>query len=263
MKLTGYSLHFERIRWRIVIVVGVVVVLGGSALEMLPHPGRMEKFPSTVLWAWERPEYLRFIDVHSVGVAFLAGTVWLHGDETTVRPRLQPLLMPPKTAKIAVVRIETTTPSLSHEQRNAALAEIVKVAHLPEVAGIQIDFDATASQRSFYHDLLIDLRSKLPDFPISITALASWCEEEKWIESLPVDEAVPMLFRMGIGNRNIHAQIDTRRDFRAPICRSSLGISTDEPWSSLPGGRRVYGFDPQPWTPDAVRNTIAGVHKWN
>jgi hypothetical protein len=45
-----------------------------------------------VLWAWERPEDLSFIDSNKFGVAFLqAQTLTLQGDDVTFSPRHQPL----------------------------------------------------------------------------------------------------------------------------------------------------------------------------
>ena len=43
----------------------------------------MSAVPLLVLWAWERPEDLRFLDPIRVGVAFLAATVrlWAEGSE--------------------------------------------------------------------------------------------------------------------------------------------------------------------------------------
>ncbi|MGE5303697.1 MAG: hypothetical protein ACM3TN_10245, partial [Alphaproteobacteria bacterium] len=68
---------------------------------------RLASFPRTILWAWERPENLSFIDPTQTGVAFLARTLYLRDSEIVVRPRLQPLRMPSGTAVMAVVRIET------------------------------------------------------------------------------------------------------------------------------------------------------------
>ena len=36
--------------------------------------------------------------------------------------------------------------------------------------------------------------------PLTITALASWCDGDDWIDGLPVADASPMLFRMGRGD---------------------------------------------------------------
>src|SRR6185295_2701738 len=54
-------------------------------------PSRLSELPATILWAWERPEKLDFIDPQKTGVAFLAKTIYLRGDRVVSRPRLQPL----------------------------------------------------------------------------------------------------------------------------------------------------------------------------
>jgi hypothetical protein len=95
-----------------------------------------------------------------------------------------------------------------------------------------------------------------PGVPLSITALASWCEGDTWIRSLPVDDAVPMLFRMGAGERW------DGREFRPAACRSSVGVSTDEPREMLPRGRRVFAFSPHSWTESAYRDAVALERRW-
>ena len=67
---------------------------------------RMARFPKIILWAWERPENLKYIDTREVGVAFLAKTLYLRGEQVVVRPRLQPLRVPQGATIIAVARIE-------------------------------------------------------------------------------------------------------------------------------------------------------------
>ncbi len=56
---------------------------------------RLAGFPKIMLWAWERPEDLNFVDPRQSGVAFLARTLALRGEQVVVRPRLQPLKVPP------------------------------------------------------------------------------------------------------------------------------------------------------------------------
>ncbi len=224
----------------------------------------MKVIPSFVLWAWERPEDLRFIDPHNTSVAFLADTIRFHLERAIVRPRLQPLRVPEGTKLIAVVRIEPDSDAeFSHSQVKDAVAAILSRASLPRVAAVQIDFDATRSQRSFYRALLVELRERLrPTVPISITALASWCLDDDWISTLPVDEAVPMLFRMGAGTNDVVAQLTAGRDFRPPLCQGSLGISTDEHWASLPSGRRLYVFPSRSWTEQSELAFLAEVRPW-
>jgi Protein of unknown function (DUF3142) len=227
-------------------------------------PDRMSALPPLVLWAWERPEDLRFINPQNTAIAFLAATIRVETDNVAIRPRLQSLLVPDRAKLVAVIRIEADRDAaLDRSQIEAAVAVIAKQALLPRVVAIQIDFDATRSQRGFYRALLLDLRRRLgPGVPISITALASWCLDDDWISSLPIDEAVPMLFRMGAGTNDVVGQLTSGRDFRPLICQRSLGVSTDERWMSLPAGRRLYVFQPRPWTEQAELAFLWEVHGW-
>ena len=226
----------------------------------------MSEFPKVILWAWERPEDLRFANAREVAVAFLARTIHLRSDEINVRPRLQPLRVAPETKLIAVARIESDRarpPSLSPEQRARIVESLIELARDERLNVIQIDFDARASEREFYRDLLFDLRREFPPrMKLSITALASWCMGDNWLAGLPVDEAVPMLFRMGVDRRNVTARLEAGDDFSAAVARHSLGISTDEQVAPLPAGRRVYVFNPRSWTEEDARKIVEEVQQW-
>ena len=67
----------------------------------------MSAVPPLVLWAWERPEDLRFLDPTRVGVAFLAQRVRLGPKGVSYYPRMQPLRVAQETSLVAVVRVET------------------------------------------------------------------------------------------------------------------------------------------------------------
>ena len=218
----------------------------------------MKTVPPLVLWAWERPEDLRFLDPTKAGVAFLAGTLRLGPKGMSYRPRLQPLQVPRETSLVAVVRIETVAGvALGPEIARRAAEEIARAGRLPGVVALQVDFDATTSQRSFYRELLVELRQQLPSsMPISITALTSWCIGDPWMAGLPIDEAVPMLFRMGAGQAEVTNWMRLGHDFREAACRTSFGISLDEPWPALPSGRRTYAFSPSPWTERSLQKLL-------
>jgi len=225
------------------------------------QPAGLPNFPRLILWAWERPEDLRFLNQpdedqpgknrQQTGVAFLARTLYLRAGDVVVRPRFQPLRVSPDTPLMAVVRIEPQRDGrlkLSEEQAKRTAEDIAEVARLPQVTALQVDFDAVRSEREFYRQMLTHLRQQaLPGMPISITALASWCMDDDWITGLPVDEAVPMLFRMGVDHRNVIAFLSHNSEFNTSLCRQSLGISTDEPLSNLPKGKRVYIFTDKSW----------------
>jgi len=208
-----------------------------------------------MLWAWERPERLTFIDPREAGVAFLARSVNWRDGRINSRPRYQPLEMPPAAAVVAVIRLESDSPPLP--AADAIAQEVLKIAALPRVQAIEIDFDARRSERDWYADLLRRVRQGLtPSIPLTITALASWCLGDTWIIGLPVADAVPMLFRMGAGEPR------GAREFSVGVCRASLGISTDEPLYAAPHGRRLFIFNPRPWTPEAYRGAMQLAVRW-
>lgn len=210
-----------------------------------------------------------------------------------VHPRLQPLRITPGTPLMAVVRIESVRGALPSAYKNSSeptspfsktqlrltAAEISSATRITGVSALQIDFDATLSEHAFYRDLLIEVRKQLPpDFPLSITALASWCIGDRWLTELPpgtIDEAVPMLFRMGAGTSEITSYLAKGNDFTVPACSTSLGLSTDEPFSrdilsgkisvgsASPSSLRVYLFSPRPWEESSATNQLEAIHSWH
>jgi hypothetical protein len=127
---------------------------------------------------------------------------------------------------------------------------LLQSAGKPGIAALQVDFDATHSQREFYAGVLRELRRRMPpDLPLSITALASWCSYDNWIAGLPVDEAVPMFFRMEPDRHR--APADARHFVvREPLCMGSVGVSTSEIWPEGMATKRVYVFADRGWDED-------------
>ena len=237
-------------------VGALLVVMLGSCTPKVETRNRLDEsyFPRVVLWAWERPEDLKSVDPKRFAVAFLAQTLALKNDDVILSPRHQPLDVSPATKLIAVTRIESqkTTgqyASLSDAQRHKAVELILRTMRLTNVSAIQIDFDATSSERDFYRALLHDVRAKLPDnLALSMTALASFCLGDRWLSDLPVDEAVPMIFRMGADDRTIKNLLSSGEDFREPLCKKSYGIAVDEPLDiKFKPNRRVYVFNHRSW----------------
>jgi hypothetical protein len=228
------------------VVVAALLLTLACGRRADPLPG----FPRLVLWAWERPERLAFVNPRAAGVAYLARTVGWRDGRITSRPRLQPLEVPAGTRVMAVVRLESFAPPLPDVE--AVAAEILHDASNPAVRAVQIDFDARRSERGWYAELLKSLERRLDRAkPLSITALASWCQGDPWVRSLPVSDAVPMLFRMGAGEpREING------DFSTAVCRASVGLSTDEMPYAIPHARRIFMFHPRAWTPDAYRSAL-------
>jgi len=235
----------------------LVVALSVSGLSLsqagtfVDHPAGPQSLPQLMLWAWERPTDLGSLDT-GIGVAFLSQTLVARNGALLREPRRNPLRVAPHTPLVAVTRIETGDGAPPETLVTSMAEAIAGTASLPGVRGVQIDFDAAESERAFYRSLVRAVRSTLgADVPLSITALASWCAQDRWMNGLPVDEAVPMLFRLGPINAP-YAGLARSPAAAAAECRGALGTSLDEPLHVRAMGRRVYVFNASAWTPASV-----------
>lgn len=222
--------------------------------------------PKIFIWAWERPENLLFIDNKNIGVAFYAGIITFSDSETFFRPRLQPLAIDSKISPIAVIRIENRDKGsqLNNGQLSKAVDSIVKICSQNKISGCQIDFDAKGSEIDFYKELIFKTRGALPkSIPLSVTALVSWCHLGSWLEDLPIDEAVPMFFRLGVDEYVIRNNLVGESFMKARICQKSIGISVDEPLpqSEYLKNRRIYIFNPDSWTLEDFSNIIKEIEE--
>lgn len=217
-----------------------------------------------VLWAWERPEDLRFAR-STAEVAVQTGFVEIGGRGLQARGRHFPLRVdrPPSTVLVHV--------QIDHEKplewtpllRARVSAALLHYAQTVPVRRVQIDFEVRASERAILLDVLDDVRAGLPKgTQLSMTALASWCDTENWLERAPVDEIVPMLFRMDEGGEPLKKRLAAGGDFRNARCRAALGIATDSPVVRAPPGRRVYLFNPRSWTEADFRKARRQVEAW-
>ena len=233
------------------LVSGLAVSPAGTSAE---RPVEESRLPPLMLWAWERPTDLRNLDARA-GVAFLSQTLNVRDGAVVVAPRRNPLRVSPHTPLVAVTRIESREAGasrLSESEVESMAGAIARTLSLPRVRGVQIDFDAAESERPFYRALVQAVRRTIgPEVPLSITALASWCADDRWLDGLPIDEAVPMLFRMGPVNEP-YAGIARSPGRAAVECRGALGTSLDEPLHIHAAGRRVYVFNAAAWTPASV-----------
>jgi len=229
------------------------LALKPDALSFAPSPQRMDRLPARTLWVWERPEDLRTLNTRTTAIATLDRTIVV-GRTATVVPRRQTVVYPAGITRIAVVRIEapgTIAAGMERPTANLILDALgADSAGAAPIAALQIDFDARLSQRGFYAAVLRDLRRRMPpELPLSITALASWCSSDDWLGNLPVDEAVPMFFRMEPDRRYAPLGLPQFR-IREPLCMGSIGISTHEPAPSDIAGKRVYIFPDRGWRED-------------
>ena len=234
------------------------LVSGALLGARTPQP---EEAPETRvwLWAWERPENLRFLEGRrDVGVAFLARTIVVAGDRVTVRPRRNPLFVHPRTPLTAVIRVESSrgiAPSQStFDTITAEASAVLASAHTNR---LQIDFDARASEIPYYRAMLARLRTTLPvGTSLGITALAAWCADSRsWLgDPPPVDEIVPMVFSMGLVGSRVRVWLAAGGEFPVEACRAGFGFSTAEPVNVPIRAHVLHVFSPVPWSPDPVSN---------
>jgi hypothetical protein len=245
------TLWLRLIRWRPVAAAAVMI----AALVTVAGDNVIMPRPAMVLWAWERPEDLRFAGP-DIGVAVLAGSIMLSGQTVRVTGRRYPALTLPGQRIVGVVHIEIDRREplvWSPSQREATVSRIFELADNPRFAEIQIDFEVRASERHVLLDVLRAVRATLPAWQeLSMTALASWCDTERWLGSAPVEKVVPMLFRMGPTGENLKRRLVTGDDFGDHHCRTSLGIAVDTPPYRLPSGRQIYIFNPHSWNSEAL-----------
>ncbi|HKR26662.1 MAG TPA: DUF3142 domain-containing protein [Acidobacteriaceae bacterium] len=234
--------------------LAVCVCVRSDSRAQVRAAGRMARLPRVTLWAWERREDLRGIDASRVAVAALDRTVTI-GLTVESEGRRNPVLLPGGVTRIAVVRVEAGPRAvLNAANRDAAVGAFLMSAGEPGEAALQIDFDATRSQRAFYRSVLEQVRAQMPaEMPLSITALASWCSRDRWLGEVPIDEAVPMMFRMEPDRRRGPADAEDFR-IREPLCAGAVGVSTTEPWPEEMAGRRVYVFSDNGWGSDSAED---------
>jgi hypothetical protein len=230
----------------------IVIAVLSSCSEWRSPVETSAGMPERVLWAWERPENLEFIDTKKFGVAFLAQTITIDGERSYVTPRRQPLKIKSGTFLTAVTRIESGRRP-EHTGSEKLVAEIVEnisaTETLADVGAIQIDFDAVESEREFYRKIIGGVRRRIEkNKPLSVTALASWCSFDLWLDGLPIDEAIPMLFDLGTDGERIESYLHSGRDWREPLCRKSYGLSVNQKADfKLHTGRRIYYFNKRSW----------------
>jgi len=231
-----------------------------------PAVAAQESPPEIVLWAWERPENLLFLRDDKVKVAYYAGTITFAEGKTIFTPRRQLLMVRPEIQLTAVVRIENKEKICPDARQTAeAIRFIAKICAERKVSGCQVDFDCKSSEVGFFKNLITELRKELPSpLSLSITALASWCHTGSWVESLPIDEAIPMLFRMGVDDQLVRNNLTGQSFLKADTCRKSVGISLDEPLppANYLKDRRIYLFNPRPWTPETFSVALAQILRY-
>lgn len=206
--------------------------------------------PLLLYWAWEAPQEMTGLNPLKAGLAELAASIYIKGNQPIYHLRQQPLHAPEGIYRLAVIHIEARPqwkPLLDQATAEKIAMAIKKIYNRKKYNALQIDFEVSPAQRTFYRQLLLTLRQLMgPQQIISITALASWCTSDRWIgpANLPVDMVVPMYFSL---NRDTQARQTFIHYFPhaitrlAPECQSAIGLATFEPWQ-LPLRAKVPVF---------------------
>ncbi|WP_137939813.1 hypothetical protein [Chitinivorax sp. B] len=208
--------------------------------------------PETMLWVWERPTDLRWLSPDKAGVAYLRTIVLLSGEQAAVSQRRQPIHMPATLFKIPVVHVDIDNlhPPTLNDAQLVTLVTAVEKAAAASQGWVQLDFEARYSQRDFYLRLLQalqPLRLAAPQIRLSVTALASWCMQDAWLDAKLVDEIVPMLFRMHRDGPAIRDHLARQHQLPVAACNQSVGLLIGDPVTTPHNTRRRYWFNPGDW----------------
>ncbi|MBZ0186988.1 MAG: DUF3142 domain-containing protein [Candidatus Obscuribacterales bacterium] len=235
-----------------------LLLLFALLLQSAPAQGRSQaSLPSIYLWVWRYNADMTWIDSRDYGVAYLAGSIRVGRNGPHVFPRLNSLSMPDGTHVEAVVRIEVDKDARLDDNLSKMLAEkILSLIALNSIRALQIDFDALKSQRLFYRKLLFTLKESLPEsVALKMTALASWVSYDCFSDGLPVQDVVPMFFRMGRDRQSMLKYLRTT-DRLGNL--DSIGLCVDEPdvldaieknkTFAISSLKRIYIFSPGGWS---------------
>ncbi|MDQ1920293.1 hypothetical protein [Massilia pseudoviolaceinigra] len=224
--------------------------MDSSASSRPPVHPALAALPAAMIWAWERPEDLRWLPA-GIGVAYVASSVLLQGDEALVYRRATPLLLAAGVPRVPVLHVDMSwrqPPVLSEAQSRRVADELLRLAGRANRNVVQLDFEVRRSQRPFLARTIGAIRARLdPAIALSVTALASWCLDDYWLHEIAADEVVPMAFRMGGDQHALRARLLQQRGFTRARCGAAIGFSTDEPMMAVREGRHYY-FSPQAWS---------------
>jgi len=248
-------------RFLILLLIPVFLVLPGANTFRHYHPALL-RLPAQILWAWERPEDLRWLPPE-VGVAYVAMAVELQGSKIRLRPRTQALQVAEGTALIPVVHVDALwhpSPKLTLKQRDAIVTQVLRSASAGNTKVVQLDFEVRSSQREFLAEVVRETRRRLPrDYALSLTALASWCAGDYWLGELEADEIVPMVFRMADDAVEIRSLLAQHHGFVRARCAAAIASANDEPVAALHVLRHYY-FSPVSWTPELWMSARLAAH---
>lgn len=217
-----------------------------AALIGFASPGvrAAEALPQVLWWYWDRPAAQLPPPAPGIGAAVVVAHVLLSGEAAIRQRRRSALPLPDTVAILPVIHVEIDPgrPFAGTPAQLAALRDAVTEAATHGATDwVQLDFEARQSQRDFWRASVDAIKAALPRHTrLSVTALASWCHGDRWLADAPVDEVVPMYFRLGRARQHYVAR--SAAGVSEPLCAHAHGVADDEPdWPvSLPGRRYVF-----------------------
>lgn len=214
------------------------------------------------LYAWEAPQDFSFLTaddyyIENIGVAYLAGEVNSKNGELIFSDRRNPLAIPEGVEVIAVVRINPFN-NLEKLVENKEEIALFIIDHCSRADHCQIDMDTKPSEYDHYGEIIEMINNELGE-KVSITALASWCKKDSWIDYLEISYAVPMLYRMGERSEILKIEnIPLKNDF----CKENVALSTDEfdfDFHEYTADKTVFVFNPNTWTEEKLNNIMKKI----
>lgn len=233
------------------IALGILLIFVFMALSVYFFYGRQTIY----LYAWERPEDMSFldsIDHKRMSVVYYAGDVVIDHGRANISPRRNSLFIPKNIKTIPLIRIDNFNDSSALQKNSGDIINfITRVCR--DATSCQLDFDAKTSEYSAYIDIITAVRNNLPKVKITITALASWCGDNSWLNNLPIENAVPMLYRLG-NDISVRRVLDDGRITSYTKCNRSVALSIDEldfEFKQYLNCRNIYLFNPESWTKES------------
>lgn len=214
---------------------------------------------TVTLWSWDRFDDFTFIRSHKVTLAPLIATFKAQGKgPLKVELRHQRFKRPSSIDWIAVFRIEMPSDRSMSDTDMGRIVSVIKTLSKGSKE-IQLDFDAQKSQRSVYKKLAETLNQHV-SLPLSMTALASWCTYDTWLDDMPVLYAVPMVYNLGEEKELIKHYLKKNKEWGVRKCRGHLGLSLLDlslldDWEIVLK-HRLYFFNHQSWTASDLTHVL-------
>ena len=228
--------HFRQLK--------LLAALAGVVLSAAAAPDD-NYLPGEVWWYWDRPAAQLPLPAKGVGAAVVTTHLIFSGESFVRQPRRSALRLPDDVITVPVIHVEVdpARPFAGNAaQRDVLRDAVVDVARRGSSIGwVQLDFEARRSQRQFWRAGVVAIKAALPaGVRLSVTALASWCYGDRWLNDVAVDEIVPMYFRLGRARPDY--VLRSAAGVTESRCALAYGVADDEsPWPvALPGRRYVF-----------------------